>query len=83
MSVFSFVFLEEMSTTFREQHLSVPSKHKRSIKVVFRIILYKIWFLNTLSLFVQALPQEIYRELSKGKRTSLPCHSCDISSKYV
>ncbi|KAF5916325.1 hypothetical protein HPG69_017559, partial [Diceros bicornis minor] len=57
----------KMSITFREQQLSVPSKHKRFIKLVFRIILYKNWFVNTLSLFVQALPQEIYRELSKGK----------------
>lgn len=29
--------------------------------------MYKNWFLNTLSLFVQALPQEVYRELSTGK----------------
>lgn len=27
----------------------------------------KNWFLNTLSLFVQALPQEVYRKLSTGK----------------
>lgn len=39
----------------------------------------KNWFLNILSLFVQALPQEVYRELSTGK-----IHYChDILVSYM
>lgn len=67
LSVFSSVFFEKILVTFREQHLSVPLEHKRFIQLVLRITLYENWFVNTLSLFVQALPQEIYRELCKGK----------------
>ena len=64
----SFAVFEKTSLmTFREPRLSGPSKRERFMTIVRRIILYKKWFLNALSLFVQALPQEIYRELSKGK----------------
>lgn len=81
-------FLEKMSSmTFKEQQLGDPLRRERFTTIVRRIILYKKWFLNTLSLFVQALPQEIYRELSKGKihycHDILAIFFCHIYSEYV
>lgn len=75
-----FVFLRKCRRWPLER-LSVPSKRERFIvTLVGRVTLHKKWFLNTLSLFVQALPQEIYRELSKGKMRY--CHDI-LATSFV
>lgn len=70
-------FLRKCCWWVLESNNLVFLQNRRLIKRVFRKILYKIWFLNALFLFVQALPQEVYRELSTGK-TLLPWHSCHL-----
>lgn len=62
---FPVVSFENLSkVALREQQLGIPPN---TYAIYVQGGLYANWFLTTLSLFTQALPQEIYRELSKGK----------------